>query len=593
MCMVFYMKKPTTTALAIRSVLRELSPNRRLRVSNNGLVESEIDFPDVMMDTKSFMRAYQVFNLARKREPDDGSYDPIPAQRASLIKWADSEWNCRVINLHGRYFSPVDLNLKLRIEAVLARTKLRLANLLCDVWPDFEAFTLTSGATSSARRRYCHKFVKGSGYTDPRSNLGHNLACNKNAQSFVEEILERNPVLHNQLSQRRFNLIEELSSDERVCDIAEWLCQGSIAMMDFVPKDVETVRLIAKSGGMLASVQKTLGSALNTVLLSLGIDLRDQTVNQEWAEIGSHTGIVATVDLSSASDNIALRHLELFPPRWEEYFRSLRDENITVNGSGHLHKLEKIAGMGNGFIFELETLLFYVLAESVCIEEGLDTSFVSCYGDDIIIPSRGTPLLYDVFHFMGFHVNKTKSFSTGPFRESCGKHYHNGKDVTPFYMRGDMHGTCDYFHFINGIAEWSKRTGLDLQRSYRFGLNLLKPRDRHLVPIELGSRAGLHHNWCDSIKEPVLRWDKHLQRKVLHITRWASSSIDERDRYPDMAVVHACLSVLERGERVVPSYVWTSPLINSFSRSPEPFEYEPVSLGLFLEETEKRSILTV
>lgn len=585
------MRKPTRTALAIRAVMAELSPDSRINVSDIGLVTDNLEFPDVNTESHLFAREYQIYNLARKREPDAGSYDPQPALRASLSKWVDSEWNCRVVNQHGRYFSPINLYDKLSIEAVLARTKRRLADLLCDVWPDFQAFTLTSGATSSARRRYCHPSVKATGYTDPQSRLGHNLACNKDALPFVREILELHPFILNELSKRRFNIIGDIPIEDRACDVAEWLCQGSIAMMDHVPKNVKEVRLIAKSGGMLASVQKTLGSALNAVLLSLGIDLRDQTVNQEWARLGSISGQVATVDLSSASDNIALKHLDLFPPRWQEYFKALRDTSVSVKGTKQTHRLEKIAGMGNGFIFELETLLFYVLSESVCVELNEDTSLVSCYGDDIIIPSQAAPLLYLVFKYMGFHVNEDKSYHTGPFRESCGKHYHNGNDVTPFHMRGDMHTVCDTFHFVNGIAEWSNRTGFDLQKSYKFGLNLIPPRDRHLVPVILGSRAGLHHDWCKTIKPPVYKWSSDLQRMVLTIIRWSTVTVDEGDRYPCAARLHAALSVLERGDSVIEGN--SRNLLILKGKGNWPIEYEPVSLQLFREETEKRSVLSV
>jgi hypothetical protein len=87
--------------------------------------------------------------------------------------------------------------------------------------------------------------------------------------------------------------------------------------------------------------------------------------------------------------------------------------------------------MGNGYTFELESLLFWALAKSVTQVDDI----VSVYGDDIIVPSAVVPTLQKVFDYVGFTLNMDKSFWTGQFRESCGKHYFNGYDVSPVYHK--------------------------------------------------------------------------------------------------------------------------------------------------------------
>jgi hypothetical protein len=52
------------------------------------------------------------------------------------------------------------------------------------------------------------------------------------------------------------------------------------------------------------------------------------------------------------------------------------------------------------------------------------------YGDDIIVPQHAAHFCSDLLTRLGFVVNLDKSFIRGFYRESCGKHYINGFDVT-------------------------------------------------------------------------------------------------------------------------------------------------------------------
>jgi len=91
--------------------------------------------------------------------------------------------------------------------------------------------------------------------------------------------------------------------------------------------------------------------------------------------------------------------------------------------------------MGNAYTFELESILFYSLSIGVCKTLGLTTESVSVYGDDIIVPTTAFDLLSSTLEFCGFSVNSEKSYSVGPFRESCGADWFCGMDVRPFYLR--------------------------------------------------------------------------------------------------------------------------------------------------------------
>jgi hypothetical protein len=111
--------------------------------------------------------------------------------------------------------------------------------------------------------------------------------------------------------------------------------------------------------------------------------------------------------------------------------------------------------MGNGFTFELESLLFYAIAKATAYFTGTSGT-ISVYGDDIIIPSQMYHDLTFVLKILGFSVNPDKSFSEGPFRESCGGHFYNGTRVTPFYIRGPITDIHTLIVTANAVRKWAE-----------------------------------------------------------------------------------------------------------------------------------------
>jgi hypothetical protein len=59
---------------------------------------------------------------------------------------------------------------------------------------------------------------------------------------------------------------------------------------------------------------------------------------------------------------------------------------------------------------------------------------VRVFGDDLIVPSDCGHLILGSLRYLGFKVNRNKTFGTGKFRESCGGEYYDGHDVTPVYL---------------------------------------------------------------------------------------------------------------------------------------------------------------
>lgn len=243
-----------------------------------------------------------------------------------------------------------------------------------------------------------------------------------------------------------------------------------------VPKNSKIDRVAAKEPDLNMFAQKGIGNFFRSRLLKHGVDLNDQTVNQRLAEEGSRTQIYATVDLSSASDTICTSLVcRLLTTDWFVLLDRCRSKHTVVRDS--LHELNMFSSMGNGFTFELESLIFWALMRSVAYLKGV-RGRINVYGDDIIVPVKMFPMLSRLFSYFGFILNRDKSFGSGPFRESCGKHYYKGCDVTPFFVRQPISDQSRVIHVLNAVTAWLRRNSNDHDGYAAAGI----PRDAYDFP---------------------------------------------------------------------------------------------------------------
>ncbi len=293
-----------------------------------------------------------------------------------------------------------------------------------------------------------------------------------------------------------------------------------------VPKNAKTDRVIAIEPCMNMYVQKGLGSLIRSRLRRVGIDLNDQTPNQRLAREGSKSGLLATIDLSAASDTISRELVELLlPDDWCTALKQCRSP-VGVLPDGSVVNYQKFSSMGNGATFELESLIFWGLCSAVCQLESARAGFdgkavLQVYGDDIIVETKYEVPIVWALHRAGFTVNVKKTFFRGPFRESCGKHYWNGEDVTPFYIRNQIHTVFDLYKVANRLREWARLSwGLDArcQRTYERIVALVPSRYRLLIPDGIGD-VGFVTDHDAAV--PVL--DKKLKRRG--INRWRCNGL--------------------------------------------------------------------
>lgn len=288
-----------------------------------------------------------------------------------------------------------------------------------------------------------------------------------------------------------------------------------------VPKDCEKDRGISIEPSVNLFYQLGFGKALRRELKKRTfhrVDLRHaQTIHRQVACEASISGDFATIDLKQASDTICKTLVKLLLPRqWFEPLNDLRSAFTIIQDGGVEKKvlLEKFSSMGNGFTFELETVLFLAICCAVMRSEGLVPKpgvNVYTFGDDIIVPTSVATKVIAALRLFGLAVNEKKTFLDGPFRESCGGDFFNGVDVRPYFQKKSIYEPQHFIAMANGIRAMAATSS---RPSHRW----------HLV-----RRAWFR--CLDSIPQPIrrCRGPENLGDLVIHDeittweTRWRSS----------------------------------------------------------------------
>lgn len=301
----------------------------------------------------------------------------------------------------------------------------------------------------------------------------------------------------------------------RVCKVTDY------NKVTYVPKTARTDRAIAVEPMLNIYFQLGVGATLRDRLRKVGLDLnsaweRNKKLALEGSLSDDPSKSIASIDLSMASDTLATELVrEMLPPDWFDLMYDLRSPK--GNFGDHEKPWAKFSSMGNGYTFELETLIFYALSQSVCEYLHLGTSKVSVYGDDILVPSKAAPALLDVLKFCGFVPNEDKTFISGHFRESCGGDYFKGVDVRPFYLKRRLRVKQDLIFLRNSFYLLLTREDWDLTKIRDDIVGFIDSRlPKLLTDHLLGPTSGpidgtIFTPWDKAHKSYLVKWDRDVQ----------------------------------------------------------------------------------
>lgn len=400
-------------------------------------------------DSKSYYRAAQTVDLLRKSDFLPGlSEDKRNA--ATLETWVAAEQQCCATN--ARWWIYLDPSYISDFNIILDRLRIEVKEIL----GTFKAIgdpVFTNGATSSDK----------TGRTTRPDKINSQPVCYPKAWDCI-----------------RGNL---------------WTCSWgrhlrSIGIEDHhgfefrnyneyftVPKSALINRACCKEANAVIPYQRALGLQIAHRLKLAGNSIPDgQVRHQALAKHASIFGDYATIDISSASDTIAYNFVKaVLPPSWFGVLDSLRATHTKVGGVSHY--LEKFSSMGNGFTFELETVLFLAICRTACHFSGVDRKLCSTFGDDMIVPTAAADYTVQLLTVCGFKLNARKSFLDGPFRESCGGDYFRGDDVTTVKL-------TEYDNTIPGLFALHNK----LQRSAM--LKSLADVVYHQIPLPFRALGG-------------------------------------------------------------------------------------------------------
>lgn len=383
-------------------------------------------------DTPTFRDDYLVSEAMRKNPRLPGL--AIDREAVAYQKWLESERNCGSTNELLQCYRRGDISFPPDVEAVITKTQQIIAEVL--------------GHLNREKLEYAEEnFGFGPGATS--SCTGMDVVLSRKMVSRFDVTPGLYPYWRSLVRGPWSNVLSEVSLKH-------------YSTLSFVPKDAKTDRPIDIQPHGNIYVQKGIGKLIRRQLLRYGLDLKNQAaLNRNLASMAQKLGL-ATIDLSAASDTIAHELVWLLlPPNWAALLDMCRTGWSCHDGKQI--RLNKFSAMGNGYTFELETLIFMALARA-CGDNGAVS-----FGDDIICLRSIAPKLIATLKTLGFSVNERKTFLAGRFFESCGADYHDGFNVRPFYFRGQPYDfTSGVIRTCNKIRIYAHRRNGGLGCDIRF-----------------------------------------------------------------------------------------------------------------------------
>lgn len=289
----------------------------------------------------------------------------------------------------------------------------------------------------------------------------------------------------------------------------------------FVPKDSRGPRTISCEPKELMFVQQGVMDILMKVVPKRTggcVQFMSQEANQKAALQGCNSDLVATIDMKDASDRISVKLVDHLFPSWvQKYLMALRSP-LTELPNGEIVSLQKYAPMGSALCFPIESIVFWSLAicstrRALNITSRAAEAYVRIFGDDIIIHPLAFPLFERLCNRYSLIVNKEKSFTHGPFRESCGVDAWHGHVITPLRIRKDLCPRSPNGTLAVAVAEYATAFfSVDYRETGGFLYNLVDSWYPGVYRYYLPSCGCLGVVDPLAFEKPRLRWNSRLCR---------------------------------------------------------------------------------
>lgn len=195
------------------------------------------------------------------------------------------------------------------------------------------------------------------------------------------------------------------------------------------------------------------------------VNFKSQCINRDLALKSSKDMSLCTIDMSDASDRISrdlvfrlfrdtplLDMLDALSTRVITFPHEVRAGEMLV---------QKFAPMGSAICFPIMAIVHFSLCKAIVATSKMENARkaskrIYVYGDDILLPSKFTELIFTELPKFGMVINSDKSYYKSSFRESCGIHAYKGIDITPVYNNYTLnanHEPNDSTRLLSSLAK--------------------------------------------------------------------------------------------------------------------------------------------
>lgn len=397
---------------------------------------------DVLISSKLFSRVYQFNTLFGKLPPNESN----DSQDVAALKvFANGEKRCAITNrfLSRKVFPTDSIHWEIRD---------LIHEILGDLPVDFlnQEVSFGPGTTVNPLARKISETSEFFKLSDP-------LFVTEGCQAFLAAHMSYQPAWLNALGVHHHvndggcsRLQFEMEVFKNHFQIVS---EQEPNRLGFVPKKTDVSRTIGVELNGQVILQQCMGRLIRKRLKFFGLNLNTQSRNQHLARLAKTFGL-ATIDVENASNTLSIETVRSLIPRdWFCVLDAMRAKRGANKKHNYTKHYSMFSSMGNGFTFELESLIFYAIA--VCVSRRITGKFdkqqVAVYGDDIIVPKECFDPMQVMLRVYGFRVNVEKSFSEGLFFESCGADFFDSVAVRPYYVRRHVRTVRDAYFLCNSL----------------------------------------------------------------------------------------------------------------------------------------------